>query len=66
MHIYLTLEIHYGVDRYYPIGETEQAIKTITQKKTLNKDEIQAFTDLGHKVFVIFKGVEIPFAKFIN
>lgn len=40
---------HYGVERYYVIGEHEKAIKSLTKKTTIDVYDMDALAKLGFK-----------------
>lgn len=39
----------YGRTEIIPTGEYADAIKTLTRRKTLTRDDVQALATLGHK-----------------
>jgi hypothetical protein len=55
MNIQVNIKQVYGVDRIYPVNDKAMILTQLTNKKTLDKRDIELIKQLGYEIEVITK-----------
>ena len=57
--IKIEVKNHYGIDHYYVVSEHQEAIKALTDKKTVSSNDLLSLKKLGFEFEIAQKTINV-------